>query len=255
MSLRGRRWVVSAVTAALLLVRASAADPQPNTVARPLVVLDAGHSSESPGARSARGVAEHDFNLAVAQGSRARLVANARVEVELIDGGARTIPPRQRAELAASRHASVLVSIHHDAAHLEDRIPSGDGVNSYSVVARGFSLHVRPDRPPSVALARLVAARMRSLGFTPSAYHASRHPPIDLALGIYARDDLAILNASSVSALILECGFISDRDEERALADAATQARIAEAVAGAIEAFLQLERPGSGRGDDRGVTR
>jgi N-acetylmuramoyl-L-alanine amidase len=104
-----------------------------------------------------------------------------------------------------------------------------------------------------VALARALAARMRAHGFTPTAYHASRHAPIDLALGIYRRDDLALLNGSTVPAAILECGFISDLEEERELADPATQDRIADAVAGAIEESLGLAGVGAARAaEERG---
>lgn len=229
---------VSAITAALVLAQASGSDPQRNATARPLVVIDAGHSIEEPGARSARGVGEHDFNVAVAERVRSRIALRRRADVEVIGVGERAIGPRERARLASSRHAALLVSIHHDAAHPEDRLPADGGRTSYSVVARGFSVHARGDSPRSVALAQILAARMRSHGFTPSAYHASRHPPIDLALGIYRRDHLALLNSSTVPTVILECGFISDREEERELADPATRERIADAVAEAVEEAL-----------------
>jgi N-acetylmuramoyl-L-alanine amidase len=221
----------------LLAAQAPGLDPGAVATTRPVVVIDAGHSAQDPGARSARGIGEHDLNVAVARRAQRRIAARLPVEVELVGAGERAIPPRERAALATARGAALLVSIHHDAAHAEDRISAGDGT-SYSTVARGFSLHVRGDRPRSVALAARLAARLRAQGFSPTAYHASRHPPLDLALGIYRRDDLALLNAATSPTVLLECGFISDREEERTLSGAATQERIAEAIAGAVEDLL-----------------
>jgi N-acetylmuramoyl-L-alanine amidase len=45
-------------------------------------------------------------------------------------------------------------------------------------------------------------------------------------------------------AVLVEVGFITHRDEERALSDAAFQARAAGAVAAAVEAFARRYPPG-----------
>ena len=79
------------------------------------VILDVGHTAQEPGATSARGVPEYDFNLRLAR----------RIEAKLLDAGfAKTVlfvtagPNRKelpaRVARANAMRADLLVSIHHD---------------------------------------------------------------------------------------------------------------------------------------------
>jgi N-acetylmuramoyl-L-alanine amidase len=79
------------------------------------VLIDVGHTATSPGADSARGVPEYEFNLkladVIAQSLRG---AGFDETVRLITSGTRFASLFKRAASANHLHADLLLSIHHD---------------------------------------------------------------------------------------------------------------------------------------------
>ena len=95
----------------------------------------------------------------------------------------------------------------------------------------------------SLAFAQMLGAAMRGQGFSFARHHAEavqgeNRPIIDEARGVYQYDDLIVLKHAPMPAVLLECGVIINRAEEVELEKPETQARIVEAVAGAVEQFL-----------------
>ncbi len=89
--------------------------------------------------------------------------------------------------------------------------------------------------------ARLAAAQGAAAFIAP--HHAEpipgeNRPIIDKFNGVYRYDDLIVLKSAPMPAALLECGVISNRAEEKQLADPATQARIVGAIVRALEEFL-----------------
>jgi N-acetylmuramoyl-L-alanine amidase len=88
--------------------------------------------------------------------------------------------------------------------------------------------------------------------------HDHQHWSADLASGVQRslaavhpgpdrgvkQGPFAVITNALMPAVLVEVGFITHRDEERAIADAAFQARAAGAVAGAVEAFARRYPPG-----------
>lgn len=218
------------------------------------VVLDVGHSPEAPGARSARGIDEYRYNLALSAAIEARLrgqgfSGTARM---LTEGGRETLG--LRAAKANRLGAGLLLSIHHDSvqtAYLERWTVAGTE-QRYSDRFRGWSLFVSQGggRPrESAAFARLLADRLLASGLPFSRHHAEpirgeNRRFLDAQRGIYRYDALAVLAAAEVPAVLLEAGLIVNRDEEVALSDPRRQAQIAAAVTEAVEAFCTLGAPG-----------
>src|SRR4051794_10519417 len=107
------------------------------------VVIDVGHTSMSPGAISARGRAEHEFNLELAR----------RVERSLRSAGfalvvsvARSGPENLAKRVAAinSLHPDLVLSVHHDSVQGRylDRWELGGRERSFSDRFLGWSLFV-----------------------------------------------------------------------------------------------------------------
>lgn len=206
------------------------------------ILVDVGHSPTSPGATSARGVAEYAFNLAL----------GAQVEAQLRARGYR----RTRRLLAAAgeriaaggdRPADLLLSIHHDSVqprYLERW--TVDGVErAFSDRFAGWSLFVDgggPQAAASLRFAQILADQLLRRGWPFTRHHAEpipgeRRPWLDARRGIHRADRLAVLRAAAAPALLFEAGVIVNRDEEARLADPARQAEIGRAVADAVDAF------------------
>ncbi len=226
------------VLAPVLAAPAGAVEP-------PLVALDVGHFTLAPGATSARGRSELEFNRDLAALVREAL-ARRGLRVRLIgyDGEMSVLSRRA----AAARGADLLLSIHHDSVQphfLQDWTYEGENLR-FSDRYAGFSLFVsrrNPALPASLACASAVGAAMNGAGFVPSLYHADPIPGesksfADRANGVHYYDNLVVLHAAAQAAVLVEAGVIVNRDEELALRDPARQSRMAEAIADGVRSCL-----------------
>ena len=229
----------------LALAAAAAAAREP-----PLVAIDVGHFAAEPGAISARGRPELEFNRDLALEVRTALEARgARV---LLIGAAGDMGVLSR-RTDAARGASLLVSVHHDSAqphYLEAWTHDGE-TRRFTDRFAGFSLFVSRRNPAvaaSLACASAIGAALRAAGFAPSLYHAEpipgeSKPFADRVNGVHYFDNLVVLHTAAQPAVLLEAGVILNRAEELAMRDPATQRRIAEAVAAGANACLDPHRP------------
>ena len=205
------------------------------------VAVDVGHFHDRPGATSARGVVEYDFNLALATRIRAALEQRG-CKVILIgaEGDAREL----RGRTALARQASFFLSVHHDSVQEQFLTPwVHDGKNRrYTDQFAGFSLFVSRENPAlaeSLRCASTIGSALRGKGFVPSLYHAEampgEHRPFaDQANGVHYFDGLVVLKSAVQPAVLLEAGVILNRAEEVRLSTEETRQSMAEAVASAV---------------------
>ena len=151
---------------------------------------------------------------------------------------------QQRTESASLRHANFLISIHHDSvqpSYLSTWIYGGTE-HRYSDRFHGFSLffstkNVRPEE--SLNFARHIGSHLVRSGFSPTLHHAEKiigesRELIDRKRGIYIFNDLIVLKTAAMPAVLLECGVIVNREEERRLTNRAYQNKMVKAVAAGI---------------------
>jgi N-acetylmuramoyl-L-alanine amidase len=198
-----------------------------------------------PGAISARGVPELEFNLPLrevlatlhaAGFSRSFLIGESGAPMEL----------RERTATAERAGARVLVSIHHDSVqprYLDPWTFQGR-VREYTTYARGFSLFVSARNgffATSKDLAARIGSELRVIGKRPSVHHAEPiegedRQVIDAVNGVYRFDDLVVLRSAAMPAVLLEAGvIIKHRDEELVVASEAFQADVARSITSALE--------------------
>jgi N-acetylmuramoyl-L-alanine amidase len=212
---------------------------------QPLIALDVGHFLAAPGATSARGVVEFNFNRALVLAIDARLkAAGYRTELIGIDGQASDLAGRPRR--AREVGAALFLSVHHDSTrerYLRDWDYDGQARKYADQRFQGYSLFVSRQNPQwrqSLECASTLGANLRAAGFKPSRYHAD---PVlgesrefaDETNGVHFFDNLAVLrNSTNMPALLFEAGVILNREEEARMSEEATRARIADAVAEAM---------------------
>ena len=109
------------------------------------VLIDVGHTSASPGADSARGVPEYEFNLklsdVIAQSLRE---AGFDKTVRLVTGGSRLTSLFHRVESANNLHGDLFVSVHHDSVpdNLKETWQYEGKKHSYSDRVSGYAIFV-----------------------------------------------------------------------------------------------------------------
>jgi N-acetylmuramoyl-L-alanine amidase len=212
-------------------------------------VVDVGHTAEKPGARSARGVGEYEFNLRLA----------TQVEQKLTDAGfdksvllVTTEPPRdglfKRAAYANGLPADLFVSIHHDSVpdrFLEKWEFEGEQ-RSFSDRFKGHAIFIardNGDRRGSLLFAKLLGNQLKDRDllytrhYTDAIMGSRRRELVDASAGVYRYDELIVLKETRMPAVLLEAGSIINRDEELVMASPERQALISDAIVDAVKAF------------------
>ena len=219
-----------------------------------VVAVDVGHDRARPGAVSARGVPEFEFNLVLAREVVATLAAAGFSRAFLVgeDGSPRGL--RERTAIAERAGASAFVSIHHDSVQPRylERWTFEGRVQEHTRHARGFSLFVSAANgffAASKELARRIGSELRAGGLRPSVHHAEpiageNREAIDRASGVYRFDDLVVLRSAAMPAVLLEAGVIKHRDEELIVASEAFRAAVAGAIRRALERACLRGLPG-----------
>lgn len=209
------------------------------------VAVDVGHFLAKPGATSAYGVPEFEYNHSLAAVIAARLAAGGAA-VRLIGHRGELADLHARPREAEEGGAGFLLSVHHDSvkAHmLEPWVWRGREL-AHSESASGFSLFVsrrNPQLEQSLACASAIGAALRAAGLHPTPHHSVGadgvgRPWADEQNGVYYYDNLVVLKYTRLPAVLLEAGVIVNRDEERELASPARRALTADAVVAGLAA-------------------
>jgi N-acetylmuramoyl-L-alanine amidase len=229
---------------------------KPVPAAKPfVVVLDPGHGGEDPGAIGPAGTYEKDVVLAIAHKTRLLLEQDKRIVVFMTREEDVFIPLADRVKKARGVSADVFVSIHADAFTRPD--------------AAGSSVYALSERGATSTAARWIADKENQSDLIGGVRLAGRDPALakmilemsqsitnadslKLARGMIAEIEpinrlhkknveqagFAVLRSPDVPSILIETAFISNPAEEKKLASASHQLKLARAIRGGIRRFL-----------------
>ncbi len=205
----------------------------------PVIAIDVGHYRENPGAISARGIPEFEFNAALAR-SIGEALASAGTRPLPIGADGNMVHLHARARAARAGGASFFLAVHHDSAQPHFLEPwEWQGVpRQYTDRFSGFSLFVSRKNPKleaSLRCASRIGAALIMQGLQPTPHHAETirgesKPWADRENGVYYYDNLVVLKMAAMPAVLLEAGVIINRREEELLQTPEMRATIAKAV-------------------------
>ena len=211
------------------------------------VVIDAGHGGKDPGARGAN-INEKEINLAVAL-KLGRLIENNAEDVRVIYTRKtdRFIELDERANIANRNKADLFVSIHTNA------VKRGSTVQGTETYTLGLA---RSEENLEVAMSENSAIllednyQQRYEGFDPNSSESyiifeqsiSLASEIQKSFGACKRVDrgvrqagFLVLRKTSMPSVLVELGYISNRQEEQFMRTAAGQNKLAEALYDALQ--------------------
>ncbi len=217
------------------------------------VVLDVGHTSKSPGAKSARGVDEFDFNLRLArQVEQDLLEAGFAKTVLMVTDGPGVRSMYARVARANELSANLLLSIHHDS--VPDRFLEKWDYNGKSETFcdrfKGHSIFVsdgNADPKDSLLFASMLGQQLKTRGlqytphYTESFMGRWQRALLDADAGVYRYDTLFVLKKTQMPAVLLEAGSIANREEELIMASPEQQRLISAAVVDAVDSFCAVQ--------------
>jgi len=220
----------------------------PATASKPVIAIDVGHSPNNPGATSASGIGEFVFNKNIAALLHKALEEEHFADSFILGNGTYDLNLRDRTQVAQQQGADLLLSIHHDSVqphYLKSYEQDGRRFR-YSDKFSGFSLFFSEDNgdpQTSRRLAETVGQSLIEAGFWPSHHHAEPIPGenrelVDPQRGIYRFDELVILRTAQIPAVLIECGIIVNRAEEKRLQDPASQRKFVDAIVVGLKRFL-----------------
>ena len=221
------------------------------------IVLDVGHTAKSPGAKSARGADEFDFNLRLAkQIDQALLEAGFAKTVLMVTDGRANRSLYARVARANDLSANLLLSIHHDS--VPDKFLEKWDYNgkrkTFSDRFKGHSIFVSDDNidpKDSLLFGSILGQQLKARGlqytphYTESFMGRWKRVLLDAIVGVYRYDTLFVLKKTQMPAVLLEAGSIANRDEELEMASPERQQLISAAVVDAVDRFCaaQSDKP------------
>ncbi len=226
-----------------------------------VVAIDAGHGGEDPGARGRRlRTREKDVTLSIARKLKKLIDAEPGMRAVLTRKGDYYVGLRKRMQIARRHHADLFVSIHADAFRnskargssvfvLSRRGASSEAARwlaakeNASDLVGGVSLDDKDDILASVLLdlaqTGTLAASMRAATLV----HREMGKIGKLHGDRIQNAGFVVLKSPDIPSMLVETGFISNPTEERQLASARHQERIARAIFRGIRSYFQLEPP------------
>ena len=231
--------------------------PNADTVtARYKVVLDPGHGGIDTGATGREGTSEKELNLDFGRSLRAALLALGNVDVVMTRDSDVFIPLSERSAIARREQADLFISLHADSI----RYKNLRGATVYTLsekasdslseeIAEGENAADRfagadwEKGTPDIHDILVDLVRRETDGF-------SRHLAASLVLEL-GRNEIRLINnprrsagfrvlmAPDVPSVLLEIGYLSNKDDETLLITDKWQAKAAAAVASAVGEFLQ----------------
>jgi N-acetylmuramoyl-L-alanine amidase len=183
-----------------------------------LIVIDAGHGPNTPGKRTPDGsMKEYEFNRAVANYLRDELAKYENVRVHFTHSDREDVPLKRRTDEANRLKADLFVSIHANAAGTD--WSSAEGIETY----------VYKTRPrEAVALAEKVQAQL-------IAATGRKNRGVKIA-------DFHVLRETHMTAILVECGFMTNREEAALLKSDDYRRKVAAAIAKGIVEQYGLKR-------------
>jgi N-acetylmuramoyl-L-alanine amidase len=231
-----------------------------------VVIIDAGHGGEDPGALGPRGLREKDVALAIAKDLQAILKRDSNLEVHMIRDDDTFVDLWQRGQIATDikgDRPGLFVSIH---ANSFPNQRSTRGFETY-FLSEARTEHERrvsaienaplsfqgqdvdPDAEPDQVfilrdLKNLDTQHWSALlaGFVQDEL-SDFHPGPDRGV---KQGVLAVLTNALMPSVLVETGYLSNADEAKLLGDPSFQQSSAQAVARAVERFFERYPPGNG---------
>ena len=229
-------------------IRPDAEKPAAKDIHRPVVVID-------PGASGVSGLHEKDVVLDFALALRDRLAETNAFEIVMTRDDDTFVPLDDRVRIARENAAALFVSIHADSF----RMNSIGGATVYTVsdkasdaeaaalaerenrsdIIAGLHLEEEPDAVTDILL-DLVRRETKNLsvqfarelvGDIDDATRLNKNP--------HRHAGFKVLKAPDVPSVLIELGYISNRDDEKQLADPVWRKSVAGAVAVSIRDYLQ----------------
>jgi N-acetylmuramoyl-L-alanine amidase len=225
---------------------------------RPLVVLDPGHGGVDPGTVGSSGYFEKNLTLAMALEIKRQIEADGRFRVQLTRDTDIFIPLRDRIAISRAAHADIFISLHADsnfnAAHRGATVYTLSETASDAEAEALATKENKADLIAGVDLTnenQMVTSILIDLAQRETKNQSVRladYMVQELASGTLLNRNthrfagFAVLKAPDVPSVLLELGYLSNKQDEKLLQTKAYRRKMATAILKAIADYFQWQR-------------
>jgi N-acetylmuramoyl-L-alanine amidase len=222
---------------------------------KPVIVIDPGHGGVDPGATSVTGAYEKNIVLALARDLKAELDKGGKVTCVLTRDRDIFIPLRERVAIARAANADLFMSLHADT--VADADIHGLSVYTLSQNASDAEAQALADKENKADIVAGIDLSNESPEVTNILIDLVQRESMNLSAGFahrviaeVAKDTrqllqnthrfagFAVLKAPDVPSVLVESGYLSNERDEQMLRRPEYRAKLASALARAIEGFL-----------------
>ena len=230
---------------------------------RPLIVIDPGHGGIDEGSRAPTGETEKSIVLEFALHLRDKLEKDGRYRVAMTRTDDTFVPLGERVRLARQRQAALFISVHADA--LEQANGEVRGATVYTLsetasdaeAARLAEAENRADviagvdlrgEPGDVADILIDLAQRETKTFSvqfAKTLVSQLKPVARLHKNPLRSAGFKVLTAPDVPSVLVELGYVSNRQDLKSLVSEAWRGRAADAIVAAVNSFFAARLAGS----------
>ena len=242
-----------------------ASDPPASADALPLIVLDPGHGGIDSGTHAPSGEAEKALTLDFATMLRDKLEKTGKYRVVMTRTDDSFVPLADRVRFARSKNAQLFISIHCDA------LPRGEGD------ADGATVYTLADHASDAEAARLADAENRSDVISGVDLSVEPGDIADILIDLAQRETKSfslqfahhlvgelkgaarlhknplksagfrVLKAPDVPSVLIELGYVSNRQDLKQIMSESWRARAGEAIVAAVNGYFTTRLAGGPR--------
>ena len=223
---------------------------------KPLIVIDAGHGGQDPGAIGAGKQKEKNVTLAAARALKKRLESTGRYRAHLTRDNDQYIKLSKRRKIARDKDADLFISLHADSINK----PNVSGASIYTLSnkasdAQTAKLAARENQSDLIAGVDLshedkdVANILLDLAMrdtmNQSKFFANvvvdnmRNRGMRILSRPHRYAGFAVLKAPDTPSVLVEMGFMSNKNEARLLSSSSYQTKIAAALTDSIDDYFK----------------
>jgi len=220
-----------------------------------VIAIDPGHGGIDPGAIGASGVYEKNITMAAAQQLKAKLEATGRYRAVLTRTRDTSLVLRQRIDIARHAPADIFISLHADS--IRDKSVRGLSVYTLSEKASDSEAAALADRENKADLiigmdltheSREVRNILIDLAQRESMNLAARlastlitelKREVTLLRNAHRFAGFAVLKAPDIPSVLIEMGYLSNREEQNALMKESYRGKLMNAIVKGLDAYYR----------------
>jgi N-acetylmuramoyl-L-alanine amidase len=234
------------------------ASPVVSETKKPLIVIDAGHGGQDPGALGGRKTQEKDFTLSYARALKDGLLRTGRYRVALTRDDDRFIRLGDRVAIARRLKGDIFISLHADSNPKLD----AQGLSIYTLsetasddeaealaerenkadIIPGINLNGADADVASILIDLTQRETMNKSAELADTVVASLHSKITRLPKTHRFAGFRVLKATDIPSVLVELGFLSHVDDEKRLASLEYQSLVVSSIINGVDRYLALKK-------------